>query len=322
MNKVNKKLKKFSGTILVSKNNELIINKSYGYKDIEGKVKNDIDTRFCIGSISKIFTAIAIIKLHEEEKLDIDESVKKYLKIEGLEEDLKIKHLLSHTSGLKNFVLCRKEINLYEDNKAEDIAKKVIHMKRNYKNGDKLSYNNTGYLILALIIEEVSKMKFQDYIGKNIFLKLDMKDSSFLSMDRKNIANGYRKNNLSKQLDESVFFGCGDIVSTSIDLNKFILGINSGKIISKASFDEMKKIHGKNIFLKYGYGLMLKNKSGINSFGHSGSIPNSYASKISYYEKEEILIIVLSNNIKNIKFYIPSIMSVQYIEKYLYKISV
>ncbi|CAK7016828.1 MAG: Penicillin-binding protein 4* [Peptostreptococcus russellii] len=321
MDKIDKKLKKFSGTILISIDDKIVLNRAYDYKNIEDKVENKPDTRFAIGSISKMFTAIAIMKLYEEEKLDIDESVNKYLKIDNLEDSLKIRHLLSHTSGLKNFVLCRKEFDLYEDNKAEDIVNKIVSMKRNYQNGSKFSYNNTGYLMLALIIEKVSKMSFQDYITKNIFLKLDMKDSSFLSKDRKNIACPYRKDILSKVPHPSVFFGCGDIVSTSIDLSKFISGINTGKIISKNLLDEMKKTHGKNIFVNYGYGFMIEDKSEKKSFGHSGSIPNSYASKLTYYEKEKILIVVLSNNIKKINFYIPSIMSVQSIEKYLYKIT-
>lgn len=320
MNKLDKKLENFSGSILVARANKLVLYRSYGLKNIEENIENTNNTSYPIGSISKIFTALAIMKLHENGCLDINEPAKKYLQIEELDEDIKIRHLLNHSSGLKNFVLCRKTFNLYEDNRPEEIAQKISAMKRNFKAGERLAYNNTGYLMLALIVEKVSKSSFEAYIEENIFLKLDMKDSSFLSRKRLDIAKGYKNNRARKPFHPSSFWGCGDIISTTGDLNKLIVAINSGKIISRNLVEDMQKIQAKNIILKYGYGFMLENRSGQKSIGHSGSIPNSYGSKLSYYPNRDLVIIVLSNNIKSINRFIAGPMAIPYIEKYLYRL--
>lgn len=319
MDKLGDSISKFSGSILLAEGKQVIINNSYGFADREKGIKNESNTKFLIGSISKIFTAVAIMKLYEEEMLDISESVNKYLDVEKLEDDIKIIHLLNHTSGLKNFVLCRKEFNLYEDNKPSEIVEKVCGMSRSFTVGKRLSYNNTGYVILALIIEKVSKVKFEDYISNNIFLQLGMNDSSFISKDNKDIARGYKKGRVTNLFHHSAFFGCGDIISTTGDLSKFLWGINEGKIINKDLVREMQKIHSKNIMLKYGYGFMITEKLGEEEIGHSGSIPKSYASKLSYYPKSDLIIIVLCNDIRSVKRFIPGVMTAQYIGGYLHK---
>lgn len=106
---------KFSGSILVLKGEETIINNGFGFADKSNKTTNNSKTRFLIGSISKMFTAVAIMKLYEENKLDINDSASKYLNIEGLDADIKIINLLNHTSGLKNYVMYNKLIVLFLD---------------------------------------------------------------------------------------------------------------------------------------------------------------------------------------------------------------
>lgn len=319
MDKLGNSISRFSGSIFVARGKEVLINNGYGFADREKGIKNESNTKFLIGSISKIFTATAIMKLYEEEMLDINESVNKYLDVEKLEDDIKIIHLLNHTSGLKNFVLCRKEFNLYEDNKPSEVVEKVCDMSRNFAAGKRLSYNNTGYVMLALIIEKVSKVKFEEYISKNIFLQLGMNDSSFISKDNKDIAKGYKRGRVIKLFHHSAFFGCGDIISTTGDLSKFIWGMNEGKIINKDLFVEMQKIHSKNFMLKYGYGFMITKNLGEKEIGHSGSIPKSYASKLSYYPKSGLIIIVLCNDIRSVKRFIPGVMTAQHIGGYLHK---
>lgn len=319
MDKLSTSINKFSGSIFVAKERQVLINKGYGFADRENRIKNESNTKFLIGSISKVFTAVAIMKLYEEERLDINESVNKYLNVERLEDDIRITHLLSHTSGLKNFVLCRKEFNLNEDNKPTEVVKKICRMRRNFKAGKKLSYNNTGYLMLALIVERVSGIKFENYILNNIFLPLDMKDSSFISSDNKDRAKGHKRGKVTNLFHHSVFFGCGDIISTTGDLSKFIYGINEGKILSKKLVEEMQKIHSRNIMLKYGYGFMITERGEKRGIGHSGSIPKSCASKLSYYADSDLTIIVLCNDIRSVKRFIPGVMTAQYIERILYK---
>lgn len=274
MNKwVRENLNKFSGSILVLKGEETIIDNGFGFADEVNKINNDSNTRFLIGSISKMFTAVAIMKLYEEKSLDINDSASKYLNIEGLEDDIKIVNLLNHTSGLKNYVMYNKTFDLYTENKPLRIAETICNMKRSFKVGKKFSYNNTGYLILALIIESITNIKFEEYVEKNIFIPLAMNDSEFLSNANKERASGYKNGKVEKIFHHSAFFGCGDIIATTGDLKKFMLALNTGKIIRKDLAEGMKGISATNKLMKYGYGCMITDRVKERGIGHGGSVP-------------------------------------------------
>ncbi|WP_433959208.1 serine hydrolase domain-containing protein [Cytobacillus horneckiae] len=311
----------FNGSIFLAKGNDVLVNKGYGFADKEKKSENSSETRFMIASISKIFTATAIIQLYDKGMLNIDEPVNNYLDINSLEEDIKIIHLLNHTSGLKNFVMCRKAFNLNEENKPINIAKKICDMKRNFKAGEKFAYNNTGYLMLALIVEKVSQVKYEDFIMQNIFLPLKMNNSSFVSIINDDYAKGHKNGKKTPLFQATAFFGSGDILSTTGDLHKFIVGLNDGKLINKPLIEEMQKIHAQNTILKYGYGFgfIITDKLGETSVGHSGSIPGGYATQLCFYPKSDLVIIVLCNDIKNVKRFIPGMLTAQYIERSMYE---
>ncbi|MEG2917448.1 MAG: serine hydrolase domain-containing protein [Clostridium sp.] len=316
---IKEEFNKFSGSILVTKGEETIINSGFGLGDELNKINNASNTRFMIGSISKMFTAVAIMKLYEEKKLDINDSASKYLNIKGLDTDIKIVNLLNHTSGLKNYVMCNKRFNLYDENDPLIIAKDICSMKRDFKVGKKLSYNNTGYLILALIIENISKIKFEEYIENNILVPLNMNDSEFLSRSNKERAIGYKKGKVQGIFHHSAFFGCGDIISTTGDLKKFILAFNGGKIVRKDLVEKMKEISAKNKLMRYGYGCMITELAGGKGFGHGGSVPNSFSSQISHYNNCDITIIVLCNDIRSVKNCVPGVLITQYMERCIYE---
>ncbi|MGL5352743.1 MAG: serine hydrolase domain-containing protein [Clostridium sp.] len=317
--RIESEFNKFSGSILALKGEETIINTGFGFADELNKINNNSDTMFLIGSISKMFTAVAIMKLYEEKKLDINDSAAKYLNIKGLEDDIKIVNLLNHTSGLKNYVMCNKRFDFYNENNPLTIAKDMISMKRNFNAGKKFSYSNTGYLILALIIENITKIKFEDYMEDNILNPLDMKDSEFISRSSKKRATGYKKGKVENIFHHSAFFGCGDIISTTGDLKKFILGFNKGEIIRRDLVELMQKLSAKNKLMKYGYGCMISELEGGKRFGHGGSIPNSFSSQIAHYTESDITIVVLCNDIRSIKRFIPGALVAQYMERCIYE---
>lgn len=320
MNKwISNNFSKFSGSIFASRDNKVIVDGGFGFSNKENRIGNESNTRFLIGSISKMFTAVGIMKLYEDKLLDINDSVNKYLRIDNLEDDIKIVNLLNHTSGLKNYVMCRKEFDLNKENNPLEIAKGICNIKRNFKSGKKFSYNNTGYLILALVIESITKMKFEDYIKKIIFSIADMKDTDFLSTSIKERAIGYNKGEEAEIFHPSAFFGCGENISTTGDLKKFIIALNEGKIIKKELVEKMQEISASNKIFNYGYGFMIKEKSGDKSVGHGGSVPNSFSSQLTYYKNSNTIIIVLCNDVRSVKSFIPGVLVAEYMGKSIYK---
>lgn len=316
---VSEKFSKFNGSILVSKENSILLNNGFGLADTENNIRNTRESKFLIGSISKMFTATAIMKLYEEKLLDINDSVNKYIEIEGLEDEIRIINLLNHTSGIKNYVMFSKKIDLFNKNRPLDIAKIMINMKRDFPSGKRFAYNNTGYLILALVIEAVTNIKFEDYIKENIFLPLEMSDSDFFIEEEFNGAKGYKNSKKSKIFHPTAFFGCGDIVSTTNDLKKFMVGLNNGRIVSKELVERMGIVSANNKFMNYGLGCIISEKIGEKVIGHGGSVPNAYSSLLSYYPERDLIIVVLSNNVTSLKPFVPGIFVGQYIERSIYE---
>ncbi|MEG0296247.1 MAG: serine hydrolase domain-containing protein [Clostridium sp.] len=309
-----KNKKKFNGVVLVCKDNDIIYKDGYGYSDKEDNKLNTEDTTFLICSVSKMFTALGIMKLYEEGKLDINEPVSKYLSDIVYDDDIKIGNLLNHTSNLKNFIMCRKQLDLYKYNSPRDIAKLAYDMRNKNKSLDKLSYNNSGYLMLALIIEEVSGCTYEEYISDNIFKKLNMYSSTFTSKTSE-FAKCYSNGKEGRMLHSSSFYGCGDIVSTASDLLKFSIGLENGQVVSLDTLKIMQEIKCENKMMKYGYGFMINNKFGEESVGHSGSVPGGISTQLSFYKESGVHIIILCNDTGSISPFVPGVINASYLEK-------
>ena len=206
------KEKKFNGAILVSKDNEPDLIKTYGYQDLQKETPLTLQSSFRLGSVSKQFTAMAIMILQKQGRLEYDDPVQKYLPSFPYK-DVSIRHLLTHTSGVADYMdLALKEyfslftkigfylnqsmVNLfyngesseYKDHYTVLTSKDVLRMvgkyssKRLFLSGDKYLYSNTGYVILSLIVENISGTPFEAFLDKEIFYPLNMKNSSFWNL--------------------------------------------------------------------------------------------------------------------------------------------
>jgi CubicO group peptidase (beta-lactamase class C family) len=302
LNEYFKKQQKFSGTVLVSKNNEIIFDKSYGYSNKEKGTKNTPQTKFLIGSMTKTITALCIMQLSEKGMLSTDDKIEKY--IPGLYDGhgITIHHLLTHTSGIPNFVMLKKQIKWDEHHTPQEILQIVKGHKLNFSTGKKCSYSNTNYLILGLIIEIVSGMSYHQYIKNNIFIPAEMNNSGFIGEELEDVAINYIKDKKGFHMDSSMFFGCGDIVSTVGDIFLLDRAIQDGKLLSCKTVKEMQKLQYDGKYMKSGYGLFIKNHFGCTSIYHSGSIPSGYTSHFEKYIDDDIIIIVLSNNLVKYSF--------------------
>jgi len=167
--------------------------------------------------------------------------------------------------------------------------------------GEKWSYSNTNYLILGLIIEVVSGMNYHQYVKNHIFIPAKMNHSGFIDEEQKNVANHYIMGEKGFYMDPSMFFTC-DIVSTVGDYYLLDRAIQDGKLLKPQKAKEMQKPHYDGRYVKYGYGLCIKNHFDRKSICHGGSIPNGYASHYERYIDDDITIVVLSNDIVKYHF--------------------
>jgi CubicO group peptidase (beta-lactamase class C family) len=297
LNEYFKKQKKFSGNVLLSKNNEIIFNESYGYSNKEKGIKNTPQTKFMIGSMTKAITALCIMQLSEKGMLSTQQNVEDYIPDFYKGHGITIHHLLNHTSGIPNYIMLKKQIKWGESHTPQEILQIVKGYKLKFPIGEKWSYSNTNYLILGLIIEMVSGMNYHQYVKNNIFIPAKMNNSGFIDEEQKKVANNYIKGEKGFYMDPSIFFACGDIVSTVGDFYLLDRAIQDGKLLNTQIVKEMQKPHHDGKYVKYGYGLFVKNHFDCKSICHGGSIPNGYTSHFEKYIDDDITIVVLSNDL-------------------------
>ncbi|MGL4741667.1 MAG: serine hydrolase domain-containing protein [Sarcina sp.] len=288
-------LKKLNGVALIDDGKEVKIY-AKGYADFEKNILHTENSNFKICSISKMFVAIAINQLAERQLLKKDDLINKYIGNCFVEESITIYNLLTHTSGIKNYIMYRKEIAWDKEHTSDFILSKISKKKLKFKVGSKWSYSNTGYYILALIIEKVSGLKYHEYIKKNIFDVANMKNSSLSQCKDMEFVPSQAKNRKSKfDLSDSLLFGAGDVISNVKDLHRFAKALIEGKLVSLETLREMSKPVFKENKLKYGEGLFINNSFDIENIGHSGSLPG-YATQLSIYKDTGVISIVLTNN--------------------------
>lgn len=296
LNEYFNKQKKFSGSVLVSKNNEIIFNESYGYSNKEKGLKNTPQTKFMIGSMTKAITALCIMQLSEKGMLSTQQSIEDYIPDLYKGHGITIHHLLTHTSGIPNYITLKKQIKWGEHHTAQEILQIIKSYKLKFTAGEKWSYSNTNYLILGMIIEIVSGMSYHQYVKNYIFIPAKMNNSGFINEEQINVANNYIKGEKGFNMDPSMFFACGDIVSTVGDFYLLDKAIQDGKLLKPQLVTEMQKPHHDGKYVKYGYGLFVKKHFDCKSVCHGGSIPNGYTSHFEKYIDDDIIIIVLSND--------------------------
>jgi D-alanyl-D-alanine carboxypeptidase len=322
----------FSGTVLIAKGNEIIYQKAVGFANKESNIKSNIDTKFNLASMNKMFTGIAIAQLAEKNKLSYTDKVVKYLpnlpeKILG---NITIEQLLTHTSGTGDF---HRMSNFME---IKDTAKTInsyvalgINETLLFEPGAKFEYSNYGYILLGAVIEKISKTSYFDYVKNNIFSIAGMKNTDSYESDKtnENMAIGYAMpppmpGETPKPMGEKIMrepntpfievkgTSAGGGYSSAIDLHKFSQALLSGKLLSKNSLETVTK--GKVLMqfamppmppnakpmpmpeVKYGFGFGESFKNNIRIIGHSGGAPG-VEGKIDIYPDLGYTVIVLSN---------------------------
>lgn len=291
------------GVFLVSKNGKPVYKKAFGKANIELSVALTTEHIFQIGSMTKQFTAVAVLMLVEQGKLHVTDTVSKYIPDYPSGNKITIHHLLTHTSGIKDFTKMK---SIQEIAQKEMTAKMLVDFFKNeqadFAPGEKFEYNNSGYVLLGHIIELVSGETYENFIVKNIFQKIGMSQSRYAS-DRQIIkkrAYGYHKKEsgyVNKTIiSYSVPFSSGSLMSTVEDLLKWQNALNQNILFKtdliKNAFTKYKLNNGDEF--TYGYGWHIKDLNGKPTREHGGSI-FGFKSMGVYIPGEDIYVVGLSN---------------------------
>lgn len=288
---------------IVVKKGEIIYKKGVGIADMELSVPVQPDMVFRIGSVTKQFTAVCILKLVSEGKLSLQDDIKKYIPDYGIKEPITVEHLLTHTSGIKSYTNVD---SFWKHMRTDMTPREIIRLTESdtleFQPGAQYNYNNTAFVMLGYIIEKVSGKPYEEYLHQNIFMPLGMNNSYFGSESRiiKNRVKGYKK--VEKDFFNSDYISmtlphaAGSIISTVEDLWKWNKALYSYKVISKEMVDKFttpyKLTNGKST--NYGYGIAISSIQGSPVYDHGGGIPGFLTFGI-YMPKEEVFVAVFSN---------------------------
>jgi CubicO group peptidase (beta-lactamase class C family) len=285
----------FNGSILVAEGGKIIFSGGYGYADTETGLRNGVGTAFKIASITKQFTAACALLLRERGLLDLDDPVSKFLDDYPNGEDLRIVHLLSHTSGIAEYSNVAFLGRANRPFTPEELIKYFKDKPLRFPPGTQLEYSNSNYILLGAIIERVSLMPYGAFLQENIFTPLGMRKSSYGMMQDQAVSylrlNG-RESTPGFPLDASATYASGGVVSTVEDLFKWDRSLYGEALLKRESIDLMFK--SPYAFSDYGLGWRIEKPGRRPIVQHSGSI-NGGASHIYRDTRRERTIIILSN---------------------------
>ncbi|HEY0380503.1 MAG TPA: serine hydrolase [Pyrinomonadaceae bacterium] len=292
------KQNRFSGAVLVARDGRVLLSKGYGFANAELEVPNMPQTKFRLGSITKQFTAASILLLQERGKLDVQDSVCKYVEnCPAAWQPVTIHHLLTHTSGIPSFTGFPDYLKTMAlPTTIPETLARFRDKPLEFKPGEQFSYSNSGYVLLGHLVEKVSGKSYADFLRENVFVPLGMTNTGadVAGQILKGRASGYRvgADGLSNApyLDMSIPHGAGALYSTVEDLYLWEQGLFGGKLLAKKSLDAMLTV----VKDYYGYGIGVDTQFKLARIGHSGGI-NGFNTYMAWFPDERATFIVLSN---------------------------
>ena len=291
--------------VLIAKDTSVIYKKAFGYANLEHDVKLTPEHIFRIGSITKQFTACAILKLAEKGKLSLEDDITKYIKdypVHG--HSITIEHLLTHTSGIKSYTGMNTWTNEVrrKDFTPEELIEFFKKEPMDFAPGEEYRYNNSAYFMLGYIIENVSGKTYEEYLNEQFFVPLGMKNTSYDQTTKiiKNRASGYQKNNdrfeNAEYLSMTQPYAAGSLLSTVGDLFRWYTAVMNDKVISRENREKAHTSYALNNGepTGYGFGWALGNIHGSPMIEHGGGI-NGFLTSSMYLPEEKVFVAVFSN---------------------------
>lgn len=295
------------GAIGILSGDKVLLKSAYGLMNIEQNSAIDENTAFNISSVTKQFTAYAILMLQQEGKLNLDDNISNYLpKLQAYKENISIRNLIQHTSGIASTDVLRLFAGLPFDgswDQKKEIDLIMSYPQLNFTPNSKYVYSNGGYSLLAQIVENVSGMKYSEFLKKNVLFPLSM-NATFVNDNPKtklsNCATGYKKEKgsfIKFSSHEDTSYGAGNIYSSLNDMIAWGQNILSQKFgvddyFNKITHPYNTLINGDSI--SYTYGFNIGNHKGIKMVEHSGGNPG-FRSQFIIFPDEELILILLFN---------------------------
>lgn len=309
---------RFRGNVLIAKGNDIIFESCGGMRDLANGIPNDRDTRFETASGSKTFVAAGILKLIEQGQFGFDDAIGGLLKTElyDIDCEVTVKQLLTHTSGIPDYFdesvmddyeALWKDIPNYRMKTTADMLRLFIKKPMMYPRGERFQYNNSGYILLALIIEELTGMAFDEYLAKEIFAPCGMERTGYYEFDRLpgGCANvyihcdedgGFRTNIYSVEAKGS---GAGGAFTTARDIYKFWRALIEGKLLSGEMFARMiSKQSGDGSDPEegwYGCGMWIIDNPGGRDIAYMQGADDGASFLAEYCPDRDIVSVLVSN---------------------------
>ncbi|HEX8251160.1 MAG TPA: serine hydrolase [Pyrinomonadaceae bacterium] len=299
----------YSGSVLIALNGKPVVSKGFGYSDGERRLKNSPKTIFDIGSVTKQFTAAAILKLEMQGKLSTDDKISRYFQnVPPDKSNITIHQLLRHSTGLPGGVG-----GDFEKITEAEFVEKVLSAPLRFPAGTRFSYSNVGYSLLALIIEKVSGQSYERYLYENLWKPAGMETTGYTrpNFDKNLIAVGYQMDTrwgkpTEKEWDRDAPYlhlkGNGGILSTTGDLFKWDQALLTDKILSKEAKEKyyrpaLRQDEIGNSFYAYGWDV-LKTDRNTRRVWHNGTNRVFYADFYRFID-EGVTIILMTNKSLN-----------------------
>ncbi|MBU5354705.1 beta-lactamase family protein [Paenibacillus barcinonensis] len=286
----------FSGSVLISKDEKVWFNRAYNFANREHQVKNTPETKFRIGSITKQFTAMAIMILQEHGQLDVADHVSKFIPSYKYGDHIKLHHLLTHSSGIPNITqLPDIKTLMKQPTTTEQIVRLITDLEPQFDPNSKFQYSNSGYILLAYIIEKTTGLTYEEFLSNQIFSPLGMKNSGCDNHKAiiPNRAQGYEYDNgivNAEYIDMSFPMGGGNLYSTTEDLFKWDQSLYTERLVTRESLETIFTPHR----FGYGYGWFIDVDQDRRKLFHGGGIVG-FKNEIIRYVDDRITIILLNN---------------------------
>ena len=297
----------FSGTVLLAKGGKPLFSAAYGEANKDFGVKNTVDTKFNLGSMNKMFTSVAIMQLVEAGKISLEDTLGKFLPAGAMRPDVlskvRVKHLLTHTSGLGSYFSPRWDsLSRSMFRSVDDWMPLVKDETLDFEPGTRWSYSNTGMLLLGKVIESASGKDYFDYIRERIYQPAGMTstDSYELDLVTKNLAVGYEREETASgpryrnNIFQHVIRGgpAGGGYSTVGDLTRFAMALQEGRLVSRDAVRLLTTPKPELASPDYGFGFGISEDGRI--VGHSGGFPG-INSQLDIYLVDGYTVAVMAN---------------------------
>jgi CubicO group peptidase (beta-lactamase class C family) len=316
----------FNGAVLVGEEGKILYKNAFGYANFATKAPLSIHSSFHLASVSKQFTAMAVMMLKEEGKLNYDDDIRKYIP-EIPYEGITIRHLLNHTSGIPNILNYIPNYMNFWDSceiaRNHDVAYMLGFHKPSlsFKPGNRFSYNNTGYVLLALIVERVSKIPFDTFMEKRIFQPLNMEDTKIYSMVKepslKERAYGYGVRRAFYSLDEddirNGLTGEKGVYSSVMDLYKWDQALYTDFLVKdttlKQAFSYTTLNNGRKVNYGFGWRKSKETDQIVYHFGHWRGFNTCI---IRFVDDHKVIIILNNTGNRRVKYLAKELIKILY----------